>query len=366
MQQKLEDVGKFDPFVHNLLNDSKKHVKYLSWKIQDELIEILASDVRNSICDEVKKCSWFSIILDSTQDITKIDQVSVIIRYVFVEYENHTLDIRESFLGFFALQNHGSSDYAELLLKILTKFGLDIKKCRGQGYDGASVMSGAHFGVQKRIINIVPTALYVHCCAHNLNLVISDAAKTSQKIVSFFSIVQDVFNFFGSSAPRWALLALGDQQACKVSKKTLKKVCPTRWEARHDAVFSLQERFIDVVKCLTKISLTTKKTDERNSSLSLKKKLESSEFILILCLWENILRILNVVSKLLQGVNYSIEMASTLMNQSISQINELRKNYDGILSKSKELCAKWNITVPFHLVRKQFANKRFDDFDGDF
>ncbi|XP_060863504.1 zinc finger MYM-type protein 1-like [Metopolophium dirhodum] len=315
-------LAKFDPFVHNLLNDSKKHVKYLSWKIQDELIEILASDVRNSICDEVKKCSWFSIILDSTQDITKIDQVSVIIRYVFVEYENHTLDIRESFLGFFALQNHGSSDYAELLLKILTKFGLDIKKCRDQGYDGASVMSGAHFGVQKRIINIVPTALYVHCCAHNLNLVISDAAKTSQKIVSFFSIVQDVFNFFGSSAPRW--------------------------EARHDAVFSLQERFIDVVKCLTKISLTTKKTDERNSSLTLKKK------------------ILNVVSKLLQGVNYSIEMASTLMNQSITQINELRNNYDGILSKSKELCAKWNITVPFHLVRKQFANKRFDDFDGDF
>lgn len=78
------------------------------------------------------------------------------------------------------------------------------------------------------------------------------------------------------------------------------------------------------------------------------------------------MRILNVVSKLLQGVNYSIEMASTLMNQSISQIDELRNNYDGILSKSKELCAKWNITVPFHLVRKQFANKRFDDFDGDF
>ena len=190
-------LAKFDPFVHNLLNDSKKNVKYLSWKIQDELIEILASEVRNSICDEIKKCSWFSIILDSTKDITNIDQVSVIIRYVFVEYENHTLDIRESFSGFFALQNHDSSDYAELSLKILTKFGLDIKKCRGQGYDGASVMSGAHFGGQKQIINIVPTALYVHCCAHNLNLVISDAAKTSQKIFSFFSIVQDDFNLFG-------------------------------------------------------------------------------------------------------------------------------------------------------------------------
>lgn len=76
---------------------------------------------------------WGSIILDSTQDITKIDQVSIIIRHVFVEYENHTLDTRESFLGFFALQNHGSCDYAELLLKILTKFGLDIKKMSYSG-----------------------------------------------------------------------------------------------------------------------------------------------------------------------------------------------------------------------------------------
>jgi len=99
-------------------------------------------------------------------------------------------------------------------------------------------MSGIHFGVKNRIINIVPNAFYVHCCAHYLYLVISDAAKTSQKIVSFFStVVHDVFNFICGSASRWALLALGDEQACKVSKKTLKKVCPTRWEARHDAVF---------------------------------------------------------------------------------------------------------------------------------
>lgn len=66
---------------------------------------------------------------------------------------------------------------------------LDINKCRGQGYDRASVMSGAYTGVQKKITNIIPTELYVHCCAHNLNLVISDAAKSSQKMVGFFSIV---------------------------------------------------------------------------------------------------------------------------------------------------------------------------------
>jgi len=43
------------------------------------------------------------------------------------------------------------------------KLGLDIKKCRGQGYDGASVISGAHSGVQTRIRHIVLSAKYFHC-----------------------------------------------------------------------------------------------------------------------------------------------------------------------------------------------------------
>lgn len=79
--------------------------------------------------------------------------------------------------------------------------------------------------------------------------------------------------------------------------------------------------------------MTSKKSDERNTSLSLKKKLESYEYILMLCLWKNILRTLNVVSKLLQGVNFSIKTASTLLDHSINQINKLRNSYDKIYIK---------------------------------
>lgn len=50
-----------------------------------------------------------------------------------------------------------------------------INKCRGQGYDGASVMSGVYNGLQKRICERELNAVYdvyVHCAAHNLNLVL--------------------------------------------------------------------------------------------------------------------------------------------------------------------------------------------------
>lgn len=110
-------------------------------------------------------------------------------------------------------------NYAQLIQDVLHKHNIKIQNCRGQGYDEASVMSGQYSGVQKRINDIVPTASFVHCCAHNLNLVISDASKISPSISRFFETVQNVFNFFSSSGPRWASLAFGDNTASTIIKK---------------------------------------------------------------------------------------------------------------------------------------------------
>lgn len=149
---------------------------------------------------------WFD---PSYLDITRLDQLSIIIRYVVVDYKSKTLEVKESFIGFYILKSHGAVNYVNLTQDVLIKLGLNINKCRGQGYDGASVMSGAHSGVQTRIKHVVPSAKYVHCCSHNLILVISDAAKCHIKVKNFFETVQNVFNFFASSTPKWALLALG-------------------------------------------------------------------------------------------------------------------------------------------------------------
>lgn len=264
-------LADYDPTMNELLKDEQKKIKYFSWKIQNELIELIASSTRNFLCEEIRHSQCFSIIMDSTQDITKLNQVSIVIRYVVISHNELNISVKESFLGFFVIEKHGAQDYEELITDILLKFNIDINKCRGQGYDGASVMSGIYSGVQKRLKDKVPTASYIHCCAHNLNLVISDAAKISQKVVSFFENIQAVFNFFSVSAPRWAYLAFGNDEYKKFKLKVLKKVCPTRWESRHESINALKLRFIDVLKALTNISLTSTKKDEKASSISLKK-----------------------------------------------------------------------------------------------
>lgn len=297
-------LSEFDPIMNNLLNDEKKKIKYLSWQVQNEIIEILATSTQRLLCKEIQNAQCFSIIMDSTQDINKIDQVSVVIRYVVLDYELRTLKIEESFMGFFAIDQHGAKNYEKLLTYVLLKLELDVKKCKGQGYDGAAVMSGIYSGVQKRIRDIVPNAFYVHCCSHNLNLVISDAVKITEKALHFFNTVQAIFVFFSSSAPRWSTLAFAEDVSSKIKQKVLKKVCPTRWESRHESIYALKVRFKDVLKSLSNISLTSQKKEERSASLSLKKKMESMEFVFLLCLWENILKPLHGISKSMQKKKY--------------------------------------------------------------
>lgn len=64
-----------------------------------------------------------------------------------------------------------------IIIATLQDNRLDIAGIVSQGYDGASVMSGHCSGVQQRIKVVAPQAVYVHCYAHCLNLVLVDATK---------------------------------------------------------------------------------------------------------------------------------------------------------------------------------------------
>ncbi|XP_029340903.1 52 kDa repressor of the inhibitor of the protein kinase-like [Acyrthosiphon pisum] len=147
-----------------------------------------------------------------------------------------------------------------------------------------------------------------------------------------------------SSAPRWSNLAFNTEFDHRIRQKVLKKVCPTRWEARHESVSALKERYVDVLKSLTFYSLTSKKAEERCIAVSLKKKMESFEFVLMLGLWERVLRSLHGTSKTLQQHDIDLQVARNRLNDSFSSIQNLRDDYTNIVKYAKEMCKKLNIT----------------------
>ncbi|KAL4092169.1 hypothetical protein QTP88_026722 [Uroleucon formosanum] len=100
-------------------------------------------------------------------------------------------------------------------------------------------------------------------------------------------------------------------------------------------------------------------------SLSLKKKLESVEFIFLLCLWEDILEPLHGVSKSLQKKDTNLHNACENLKQATSTIRELRNNYHTLMETAKCMCTKWGIPQEFHVHRLKFGRRYFDEVDGD-
>ncbi|XP_068200803.1 uncharacterized protein [Palaemon carinicauda] len=166
----LELLSIYDSFlaahIKKHANKGSGHTSYLSHVISEEVIGIMAEKVMSSITDEVKTANYFSISVDSTPDISHMDQLSFTIRYVLP-----TTGPVERFLQFIPMLSHTGRDIATTVLDFLKEKNISVLDCRGQSYDNASNMSGKYQGTQQIIKNECSEAEYIPCMAHSINLV---------------------------------------------------------------------------------------------------------------------------------------------------------------------------------------------------
>ncbi|KAK5642848.1 hypothetical protein RI129_009015 [Pyrocoelia pectoralis] len=141
--------------------------------------------------------------------------------------------------------------------------------------------------------------------------VLNDSVKN---VGYFYDLVESVYIIlFGHSIKRWALLE--KILNLKKSRITLKKLTPSRWSSRHDALEALRLRYVNVLKTLSKILLTFGNKTEIDEAKSLKSQLEKFETVVLIILETKVLKNIDTVSKLLQGRQQNIiEHASTMFN----------------------------------------------------
>ena len=60
-------------------------------------------------------------------------------------------------------------------------------------------MSGECAGVSAKILERNTKAVYIHCCAHRLNLVLVDTVKAVPAAEDFFSLLQMLYVLMSSS-----------------------------------------------------------------------------------------------------------------------------------------------------------------------
>ncbi|XP_026819360.1 zinc finger MYM-type protein 1-like [Rhopalosiphum maidis] len=173
-------IAKFDPLMSNHLdeygNKGRGNVSCLPHTICDELITLTNKSVLHKIVNEITSAKYFSLIVDSTPDITKFDQLTIAVRYV-----NLGRTAVERFLCFIPSVGHKSKEMEVAILTKLSELNIDIQNCRGQSYDNVRNMSGIFNGLQARIKEKSKNAIFSPCSAHSLNLVGCHAADITKE-----------------------------------------------------------------------------------------------------------------------------------------------------------------------------------------
>ena len=154
----LKNYVETDEILHQHLNNPRaKNATYISPKSQNAFINVIGYDM---------------ILADIIVEIkAAVEHLPICLHFVDQE-----CNIREEFISFVKLERVRAVDIASIIFSI-ENLGLSLNNLRGQGYDGASTMSGERAGVQARIRERQLKALYTHCAGHSLNLAILNSCS---------------------------------------------------------------------------------------------------------------------------------------------------------------------------------------------
>ncbi|KAL4103469.1 hypothetical protein QTP88_018845 [Uroleucon formosanum] len=146
-------VGKYDPVLKAHLDKAIKnstkshdsgskqgggHISFLSKTTVNYIIEIISEIKKSSISEEIIKAGIYSVQLDTIQDVSVIDQCSVIIRYV-----NGT-SVKERLVGMIKCKSSKGIAFVDLVLQVFHNLNIKANNCVGNATDRAANMQGQY------------------------------------------------------------------------------------------------------------------------------------------------------------------------------------------------------------------------------
>ncbi|XP_049800118.1 zinc finger MYM-type protein 1-like [Schistocerca nitens] len=215
----------------------------LSKTIQNELLEPIYEVCLSLVRSELSKANFLAIEVDETTDCANLSQLVLIIRYELLG------QINERFISFVRPKSHSADDVTAAVLCELEKMNVHEtpEKLIAQCYDGAPVMSGHKSGVQTRVREVYRNAHFIHCYAHQLNLIVERCVTGNKQVRIFFSNLEGISTFFSRSSTRTAILD-------EVVKKRI-PTCPQsiRWNFKSRSVITVYKYQKEIVECLERI-----------------------------------------------------------------------------------------------------------------
>ncbi|XP_052627808.1 uncharacterized protein LOC111880587 [Lactuca sativa] len=311
--------------------------------------EVLLS-IRQEIGQDV-----FALLVDESSDVSKKEQMAIVLRYV-----DSLGFVKERFIGVVHVKDTSSLTLKNALNEVLTSNKLSFSQIRGQGYDGASNMRGEFNGLKALILQENDTAFYVHCFAHQLQLVVVAVAKKHDGVSDFFEQISLVVNVVCASCKRKDMLR--EQARQRVQKglcsgeletgrglnqeTTLVRAGDTRWGSHFNTLTSLVKLFADVLVVLEFVKVDGGSLANRQQASGILAYFQSYEFVFYLYMMYDILHLTGTLSKQLQKKDLDILEAASMVRGTMDALQSLRDTgFATILPKVSSFCQTHNIAT---------------------
>ena len=144
----------------------------------------------------------------------------------------------EHFLGIIPAKATTGEPIAGYLSAFVLSRKIGFEKVRGLGFDGASTMSGYRSGIQARLRLLAPSALYVHCNCHKLQLAAINAAgehRGVKRVIGILLTIWKAFHYYPKKKEKLAEI----QAVLQTAEIKMQKPSDTRWLARERAVHAV-------------------------------------------------------------------------------------------------------------------------------
>lgn len=319
-------VSKYVPQLKNQIQNSKNFTG-LSNLIQDDLMECIGNVLTSEIKMEVKCCKFVSIIADETSDISNKSQLSISFRYI-----DGLGILQERFLGFWNVSaDRSAASLFKIIMKVIEDF--DCKeKLVGQSYDGAAVMAGEISGLQTRIRAVCKDAIFVHCYAHKLNLVLSQSLAQIKDCKLFFMSLSGISSFFKKSTKRTFALD-------SLIQKRIPTAAPTRWQYNARIVAVIYEYKSELKHFFENLleNPADWDTESINCSRGFLSCFNDFNFNFLLTVFSEIFPFSDILFECLQKKNSDINLCNLKVREYLSIIESKRNDFEFLWEKTNSV-----------------------------
>ena len=347
-------AGNFEEVDRVVLKNAPRNCKMTHHDIQQEVIKCCAQETTKLVIEELDG-GHFAILADESSDVYQNEQLAVCLRYV--DKKGRAV-VR--FLGLAHVEDTTSLTLKAAIQKMLMDYNLTFAMVRGQGYDGASNMRGNANGLKKLIMDESPSAYYVHCFAHQLQLTLVAVAKESGDCTWFFQQLAHLLNALGMSCKKMRMLRIAQAEEL-IDALELEEVetgsglnqemglgrpCDTRWGSHFKTVNHVISMYGALRRVLRKIG-DEYHGAEAQAALSIETIFRSFEFVFMAHLMQEIFGYTDELCRALQKQDEDIVHAIELVGDTKYYLEALRTDagWDDFLTKVTSFCTKHKIKV---------------------